>query len=421
VAESLPSTRAHLPASGLLAARHARIRQRLSALRLDALIVTCAPNIRYLSNHVGSAGVLVVTRDGLHLLVDFRYGEAVRLLQQSPGACPGLVVQDVPASYDEALLSCLEKLDALNVGFEAAHVPVATHARWRHMAETQHVDVTFALTEALVEEARAVKDSFEIATLREAAARLTSVAASAFDAVRAGETEQVVAGMIDAAIRDAGYERPAFDTIVASGPNAALPHHHPGDRVLADGDLVVLDFGGMLDGYCCDLTRMVSLGPPSSETRRLYDAVYDAHQTAIAAIRPGVESTAVDAAARSLLHERNVLNSRSDEAARLALKWLENKHTLGNVSFDALLIAEGGKRLEAIAALLPHFDLDPKKTRILGTGLWDVPGIGREPALLDAWFAAPPPSKRAKFIQQYKQIYGKEPARFGANDASAAT
>ena len=306
MAESLPSTRAHLPASGLLAARHARIRQRLSALRLDALIVTCAPNIRYLSNHVGSAGVLVVTRDGLHLLVDFRYGEAVRLLQQSPGACPGLVVQDVPASYDEALLSCLEKLDALNVGFEAAHVPVATHARWRHMAETQHVDVTFALTEALVEEARAVKDSFEIATLREAAARLTSVAASAFDAVRAGETEQVVAGMIDAAIRDAGYERPAFDTIVASGPNAALPHHHPGDRVLADGDLVVLDFGGMLDGYCCDLTRMVSLGPPSSETRRLYDAVYDAHQTAIAAIRPGVESTAVDAAARSLLHERGL-------------------------------------------------------------------------------------------------------------------
>jgi len=139
-------------------------------------------------------------------------------------------------------------------------------------------------------------------------------------------------------------------------------------------------------------------------------------------LRPVVRSlTDYDARRRSLLHERNVLNSRSDEAARLALKWLENKHTLGNVSFDALLIAEGGKRLEAIAALLPHFDLDPKKTRILGTGLWDVPGIGREPALLDAWFAAPPPSKRAKFIQQYKQIYGKEPARFGANDASAAT
>ena len=97
----------------------------------------------------------------------------------------------------------------------------------------------------------------------------------------------------------AGYERLAFDTIVASGPHAALPHYRAGDRILAAGDLVVLDFGGVLDGYCCDLTRTVSIGPPSPEARRLYTAVYDAHQAAIAAIRPGVESTAVDAAART--------------------------------------------------------------------------------------------------------------------------
>ena len=295
-----------LPTSTHVAARQARLRQRLSALNVDALVVTCAPNIRYLSNHTGSAGVLVVTPDDLHVLVDFRYREALRLLQQSPGACPGLVVRDVPASYDEALLDCLGDLDVPVVGFEAAHVPVATHERWRRMAETRRLGVTFTSTESLVEEARAVKDPFEIATLRDAAARLTSVAASVFDAVRAGDTERAVAGMIDSAIRQAGYERSAFDTIVASGPNSALPHHHSGDRVLTEGDLVVVDFGGVLDGYCCDLTRMVSIGPPSSEARRLYDAVYDAHQAAIAAIRPGVESTAVDAAARSLLDERGL-------------------------------------------------------------------------------------------------------------------
>ena len=96
------------------------------------------------------------------------------------------------------------------------------------------------------------------------------------------------------------------DTIVASGPHSALPHYRAGTRVLATGDLVVLDFGGVLDGYCCDLTRTVSIGPPSSEARRLYTAVYDAQQAAIAAIRPGVESTAVDAAARSLLASRGL-------------------------------------------------------------------------------------------------------------------
>ena len=151
-----------------------------------------------------------------------------------------------------------------------------------------------------------VKDASEIATLREAAARLTPVAAAVFEATRAGESERAVAGVLESAIRRAGYERPAFETIVASGPHAALPHHHTGDRILAEGDLVVLDFGGVLDGYCCDLTRTVSIGPPSSEARRLYTAVYDAQQAAIAAIRPGVESTAVDAAARSVLEARGL-------------------------------------------------------------------------------------------------------------------
>jgi ABC-type branched-subunit amino acid transport system substrate-binding protein len=139
-------------------------------------------------------------------------------------------------------------------------------------------------------------------------------------------------------------------------------------------------------------------------------------------LRPVVRNLAdYDARRRNLLDERNALKSRNDEVARVALKRLANRQTLGDVSFDALLIAAGGKRLEAIAALLPHFDIDPKQTRMLGTGQWDVSGIGREPALLDAWFAAPPPGKRAEFIAQYKQTYGKSPARIAtlAYDATA--
>ena len=151
-----------------------------------------------------------------------------------------------------------------------------------------------------------IKDASEVATLRDAAARLASVAASVFETTRAGVSERAVAAVIESAIRLAGYDRPAFETIVASGPHGALPHHRAGDRILVEGDLVVLDFGGVLDGYCCDLTRTVSIGPPSSEARRLYTAVYDAQRAAIAAVRPGVESTAVDAAARSLLEARGL-------------------------------------------------------------------------------------------------------------------
>ena len=115
-----------------------------------------------------------------------------------------------------------------------------------------------------------------------------------------------MAGAIESAIRAAGYERMAFDTIVASGPNAALPHYRAGNRVLSPGDLVVLDFGGVLDGYCSDLTRTVSVGAPTPDALRLHAAVRDAQRTAIEAVKPGVSATSVDAAARSLLESRGL-------------------------------------------------------------------------------------------------------------------
>ena len=109
-----------------------------------------------------------------------------------------------------------------------------------------------------------------------------------------------------AALRTAGYERPAFDTIVASGPNSALPHYRAGGRRLAPGDLVVLDFGGVLDGYCCDLTRTVAVGDPGPELRRIYAAVLEAQQAAIDIVRPGITTTEVDAAARTVLEKHRL-------------------------------------------------------------------------------------------------------------------
>ncbi len=294
------------PTSIDLAARHARVRQTLDTLSLDALVVTCVANIRYLSNHVGSSGILVLTEDAVHLLVDFRYREAVQMLQQSGSACPGLVMRDVPASYDDALLECLGEIGVTTVGFEAAHVSVARHDWWQRTSAARSLTLAWRVTDRVVEAARVVKDATEVATIRDAAARLGPVAEAVFRAARAGQRERAVAAALESAMRDAGYERLAFDTIVASGPHAALPHYRAGDRILGAGDLVVLDFGGVLDGYCCDLTRTVSIGPPSPEARRLYTAVYDAHQTAIAAIRPGVESTAVDAAARGVLEAKGL-------------------------------------------------------------------------------------------------------------------
>jgi Xaa-Pro aminopeptidase len=286
--------------------RHIRARHSLESGGLDALVVTTPANIRYLSNFVGSAGTLVLTGREAHLLVDFRYETAVAALQASPSACPALRTWPVPGSYDEALLDCLEGIGARTVGFEASHITVSRHEWLTARSSARNLDVAFRPTLRSVESLRVVKDLVELESLREAARRLTPVVQQTLAVIRAGEREQSVAARIEALLRDAGYERPAFETIVASGPHAALPHHRAGARALEKGDLVVLDFGGVLDGYCSDLTRTVSIGAPSPQVRQIYDAVLDAQRAAIAVIRPGIDTAAVDAAARSVLQARGL-------------------------------------------------------------------------------------------------------------------
>lgn len=123
----------------------------------------------------------------------------------------------------------------------------------------------------------------------------------------------------------------------------------------------------------------------------------------------------------ALLAQRKALAQRDDDIAKQALARLQNLQTIGDVPFQALLIADGGKRLQAIAAWLPHYDIDPKKIRMLGTGRWDVAGLGAEPAMVGGWYAAPAPEERARFVRQYKGIYGQKPHRLAtlAYDAMA--
>ena len=124
---------------------------------------------------------------------------------------------------------------------------------------------------------------------------------------------------------------------------------------------------------------------------------------------------------QSLLAQRRELKGREDEVSRRALRRLGRLQTIGELPFDALLVADGGKRLQSVAALLPFYDIDPKKVRMLGTGQWDVPGIGAEPALIGGWFAAPSPTARTDFVAAYRETYGAAPPRLAtlAYDAAA--
>ena len=266
---------------------------------VDALFVSHLANIAYLTNFTGTSAALLFTRDALHFITDFRYLSAFSALQAGPGACPGLEVCPVGESYEETLVEKVGSLGLARVGFEAAHLTVS-RLRWLQATLTGP-SIELMPTEGVVESARLRKDAGEQATLREAARRLSAVLQGVMADVRAGLTEIDVALELETGMRRTGFSRPAFDTIVASGPNSALPHARAGDRRLVNGDLVVLDFGGVYNGYCVDLTRTLHLGARPPALRRIFAAVAEAHAAAVAAVRPGIRASAIDSAARDVL------------------------------------------------------------------------------------------------------------------------
>ncbi len=284
----------------LLDARQARVRDRLRDLALDGLVITSLPNVFYLTNFRGTAAIVLLSQDELRLVTDSRYVAEVEALIGCGTAPADMVLTPVARSYDETLADLLRGVGAARVGFEAADVTVARY-NWLQSALGASPGPELVATEGCVEGERRRKDAYEIGVVREAARRLSDVARNTLPRVRSGLRECAVAAMIDGHMREAGFERPAFDTIVASGPNAGLPHARPGARVLELGDLVVLDFGGVYDGYCVDLTRVVSLGPPGAAQRGWHAAVLDAQSAAIGAVRPGACTGDIDAAARDTL------------------------------------------------------------------------------------------------------------------------
>ena len=286
--------------------RHREIRAVCAARSLDALVVTSLPNILYLTNFTGSAAIVVITPEQLHFITDSRYLTVAQALRDALNGSPGLNVIPVDAAYDSTLVALLQTMPSAQVGFESGHVTVARHRQLTEWLASNTSAPSLVGCEGIVEGARLFKDQYELRTLRMAAAMLSAVAVDVVEEVRRGRTEREIAFAIDFRLRRAGFEKPAFDTIVASGPNAALPHAHPGERTLNEGDLVVLDFGGVYDSYCVDLTRTVSVGPADTRAREVYSAVLAAHDAAVGAVRPGRSRFAIDQAARDELTRRGL-------------------------------------------------------------------------------------------------------------------
>jgi Xaa-Pro aminopeptidase len=281
-----------------VADRSARLRGRLDAAGCEALLVTSLTNIRYLVGFTGSAATLVVLPDGLVFVTDGRYRDQATAELASAGVAAEVRIGRTVDEQREHLAAAVNGFARL--GLEADHV---SWGQQRRYAGEWFPGIELVATDGLVEDLRGVKDPGEVARIEAACAIADAALAVVRHRLGEGATEAEVALELEWQMRRLGADGPSFETIVASGPNGAMPHHRAGDRRVAEGDLVVIDFGALVDGYHSDMTRTVLVGEGTDTQRRMLDAVTASQAAGVAAVHAGVEARAVDEACRSVLRE----------------------------------------------------------------------------------------------------------------------
>lgn len=273
--------------------RQSGVRKWLGDHDLDAILITHLPNIRYLTGFTGSAGLLVVAPSESVLITDFRY--AVQA-QREVGETAAVLVEQ--SSVWQRLHRQVDGYQTL--GFESAVLSVREAQRLGEGTSARLVP-----TYDVVEPLRATKDPEEVAAIREAAALALEALGAVLPSVTVGCGEREIAGRLEAELRRCGSEWHPFSTIVASGPRAALPHAGTSDRAIQHGDLLLVDFGAQVDGYCADLTRTFVVGAAADERQRAtYDLVQSAQLRALEGLAAGKTGREVDALARDTIASR---------------------------------------------------------------------------------------------------------------------
>lgn len=283
--------------------------KRLTSLRdllkkqgLDGVLICCPENRHYLSgftaadSHLNeSSGFLLISQDAAFLLTDFRYRDWAQ------AEAPLFAVQISTKGLAKLLVELLGQMAGRRFGFEASFLPYAVYQKIGQEAEAAGLQVEWQPLENLVEQLRAVKDPEETNLIRRSLAITERVLVQVAATLRAGLTEREVAWRLEQALREAGAEGPSFPPMVAAGPNAARPHHHPGERRLQTGEPILIDMGAIYQGYCSDMTRTFYLGEPDVKFKEIYTIVRRAQLAAEAGIKAGMMTNAADALAREVI------------------------------------------------------------------------------------------------------------------------
>jgi Xaa-Pro aminopeptidase len=279
--------------------RLARLRARLRDQTFDTFLVLQGENRRYLSGFTGqdgqfdeSAGALLITSERQLLATDSRYET------QAGNEAPDFEIYVYEQGLASSLPELLRMLQTKRLGFESVRLSYLEFQRFQEHLTREAENVALVPVEDIAENLRMIKEPLEVEAIRKSLALSESVFETLLSTLQAGVTEKAIAWAMEKGLREAGADSLAFSPIVASGPNAALPHAVPTDRVASEGEPILFDWGIRLNGYCSDISRTLVLGSPDDTFKKVYRVAKDAQSMAIEAIKPGVSTQAVDKIAR---------------------------------------------------------------------------------------------------------------------------
>jgi len=277
--------------------RLSQLREKLVQQEIDAIFVSQPDNRRYLSGFDGSAGYLLITGKDAIIATDFRYIEQVK--QQSPDYRVFQISGDMANWFSELVVD----LRGRKLGFELQHMSLAMYRQVGDIIKRVAPPPRLVPLEGLVESLRAIKEAEEIEVIAQAADISDRAFRHVEENIKAGMTEIEVAWEVERFMREHGSQAVPFDVIVASGPNAALPHARPSERAIQKGEPVLMDIGARVHGYASDLTRTICLGEPDNDFKKVYDIVLGAQLAALELIKEGMTGEQADDLARTVIVE----------------------------------------------------------------------------------------------------------------------
>jgi len=277
--------------------RLSRLRAEFAGRGIDAVLISQPENRFYLSAFEGSAGFLLITEERAVIATDFRY------IEMAERQCPDYDIFQIKGARADWLCRLIAAEKPRRLGVEAGHITLSLYRRLSDILKKEHPRLKLVAVDSLVEELRAVKEPGEIELIAEAAAVVDAAMEHIGDIIDIGMTEQQIAWEVEKFVREKSGQPTSFETIVAAGPNAALPHSKPSSRPVREGEPIIIDLGARAGSYASDMSRTLCLGAADGRFSEVYNTVLAAQLAAIDGLEEGMTGHQVDRIARAVIEK----------------------------------------------------------------------------------------------------------------------